>query len=134
MHRGLVVQLHGFPHLRGIGRSNQIMNRAAIDRVARVPPAPTATSTLPSPLISCRDTYVVLRRQISRHDKSFPVAVAIPGELLFVGQQDIGFAVAVDVTDGDSVADGDVRIEHLPFESRRFGAESPAASAFARGG
>ena len=48
--------------------------------------------------ISRGDTHIIKFGKIFDHHEPFPVAIAIPYELFFVGQQDIRLAVAIHIT------------------------------------
>ena len=65
------------------------------------------------------DAHVVLRREVLGHYELFPRGVAVPDDLLGVGEEDVGPAVAVDIRDGEAVADGDFRVDGLRAHAER---------------
>ena len=49
--------------------------------------------------------------QIFREDELLPGWIPVPDELLLVRQENVGFAVAIDISDGEAVADFDLCID-----------------------
>ena len=59
------------------------------------------------------NAYIVSVGKIVDHDESFPVAVAIPHKLFFIGQQDILFPIAIDITRCNTVSNLNIVVDRL---------------------
>lgn len=62
------------------------------------------------------DADIVARGEVAGDDFFFPVRVVVPRDFLGVGDEDIVIVVAVDIADGEPVADGDGGVDGLGFE------------------
>ena len=56
---------------------------------------------------------IIPKRQVLEHRMLFPGRVLEPGKLAFVGQEDVDFAVSIDVTNGNAVSDLHFTVDHL---------------------
>src|SRR5690625_7407452 len=99
-----------------------MMNRAGSVRSAVLPDIPLRAHrnlTLSVAIDIARSNRDVVELcKVFRHDEPLPVTIAIPDDLLFVGEQNIRSAVAVHITDGHPVPDGYPAINHLRFKMR----------------
>src|SRR5690625_481968 len=122
MYRWFMVKVHNLPAFSRIVRTDEIMNRAGSFRVAcfiRVPLRAHSNLNLSVAIdIAGSNRDVVELCKVFRHDEPLPVTIAIPDDLLFVGEQNIRSAVAVYITVCQTVTDGYLVINHLSFKLR----------------
>ena len=108
------------PFLGAIFRCRQREDRTA---VLRIPGVPFRTDRdlgfLVMVDVAGRDADMILFGQRAGHPVPRPFRVPIPDGLLRVHQHDVVLPVAVDVGDGEPVADPQLRIQRLGPEGRR---------------
>ncbi len=89
----------------------------SIGGVPRVPLGTHGNFDLAVPINILRgNADIVLERKVFKNQVLGPFRVAVPDKLFLVGEEDIRFSVPVDITDGYTVADGDLVIDDLGFE------------------
>src|SRR5690625_306363 len=122
LHRWLMWKGYNLPAFSRVFGTDEIMNRAGLFRVACFIWIPLCANSnfylFVSGDITRSNGYIVELCKIFRDDEPLPVAIAIPDDLLFVGEQNIRSAVAVHITDGQTVPDGYLVINHLSFKLR----------------
>ena len=77
---------------------------------------------------------VVAQGEVLGDDGFLPRGVLIPDDFLRVGEEDVGLAVAIDVANGEAVADGDLVIDGLGGEAQAGGGGGEGEREEAEGG
>src|ERR1041384_5499567 len=96
MHRWLVRQFYGLPLLRAILWRYKVKHGATIHGVAWIPARANRNLGFTITIdIACRYADVVGFGEVLGQNMLFPVRIAVPHKLSFVGEHDVSFAIAI---------------------------------------
>lgn len=116
---GFVVEFDGVPFLGAVAvfRWDEIEYGAAGFGVGGVPLGTDGDFAFAVAVdVAGGDADVVTFGEAFGDDVFFPSGVLIPDDLVFIGEEDVRFAVALDICDGEAVADLDIGVDGLRSE------------------
>ncbi len=122
MDSGFVVEFDGFPALGAVSWGDEIEHATALFGIGGLTWVPLGANRDFGFAVTVDvlggDADVVAFGEIFADDVLCPRGVLVPLNRSLIGEENVGFAVAVDVCDRDAVTDADRGVDVLGFEAR----------------